>query len=195
MIEAYFPLVKRILLIAVKCAALLFVALMILVQLPEIRYDFSMTEPVKIESPDELFSAGIDRSTFVSIAGSANFEQAFVYRRYGMNYTYFTIEPYGIRLIVRTYETVTDDWNNIERFLGKLRPFDKQPFSYRIRSIFYEKFELNIPENSYFLGLRDVPKASGWQVGAIVFASVLWLVMFYMFFFFGRKPSVEADGI
>ncbi|MFC1607303.1 hypothetical protein ACFL47_04965 [Candidatus Latescibacterota bacterium] len=195
MIKAYFTVIKRLLLFFVKCAALLFVALMILVQIPELRYDFGASKPLTISSPEELNDAHIVRSTFSSVEGTPNFDLAFVYKRYGMSYTYFTLEPYGVKLILRTYDTVTDEWKNIDRFLGKLRPFDDQPFSYSIRKIFKDKNQIDIPENSYFLGLRDVPKPSGWQVGAIVFASILWLVMFYMFFFFGRKHSSAADGI
>ena len=194
MIKDFFLFSKKFWLFLIKCAALAFVAMMIMVQIPELRYDLSTTKPLTISKPEELKNARIDRSTFVAIEGTPNFDLAFVYSRYGLNYSYFTLEPYGIQLIVRTYDAVRDEWKNIDRFLGKLRPFDDQPFSKSIRIIFKEKNEIVIPDNSYFLGLRDVPKASGWQVGAIIFVSILWIVMFYMFFIYGRKPSASASS-
>ncbi|MBN1291267.1 MAG: hypothetical protein JXB48_05445 [Candidatus Latescibacteria bacterium] len=183
---------KRFWLTFIKCFALAFVALMILIQIPELSYDFSRKQPIQISKPEELNSDIISHTTFVSITGTPNFDRAFVYQRYGLNYTYFTVEPYGICLIARTYDKVTDEWKDMHRFLGKLRPFDKQPFSYRIRDIYKEKFQEDIPENAFFLGLRDVPKPSGWQIGAVIFASLMWLVMFYMFFFFGRNRNQVA---
>ena len=193
MIKHFFLFNKKFWLFLVKCAALAFVATMIMVQIPELRYDFRTNKPLILSNPDELNNAHIDRSTFVAIEGTPNFDHAFVYQRYGMNYTYFTLDPYGFQLIARTYETVTGEWENIDRFLGKLRPFDDQPFSYRIRAIYKEKNQIVIPDNSYFLGLRDVPNPSGWQVGAMIFASTLWIVMFYMFFIYRWKPSAWAS--
>ena len=38
--------------------------------------------------------------------------------------------------------------------------------------------------NAFFIALDDVPKVSGWQVGATIFASLLWIAMFFLFFFF-----------
>ena len=97
--------------------------------------------------------------------------------------------------MVRTYEPVTDEWKDLNRFLGKLRPFNHQPFHYKIRDIYKEKFDIKVPDNAFFLGLDDVPKISGWQVGAVTFAFVLWLVMFYMFYFFKwEKPSLNDTG-
>jgi hypothetical protein len=180
------PLVlqKRLWIFVLKCVGLLFVGSMIVIQIPELRYDLGDIRPIEISNPDELQKVRFGRATFVSVRGKANFEKAFVYQRYGLNYTYFIIEPYGLYLVSRTYEKVTDEWENLNRFLGKLRPFDDQPFSYRIREIFYDQYGDSIPQGAYFLGLDDIPKPSGWQIGAISFASVLWGVMFYLFFFF-----------
>jgi hypothetical protein len=175
---------KRFWFWVLKCFVLLFVGSMIVIQIPELRYDMSDIRPIEISNPDELERFSIRRATFVSVRGRANFEKAFVYQRYGLNYTYFIIEPYGLHLVSRTYEKVTDEWEDLNRFLGKLRPFDDQAFSYRIREIFYEQFEDSVPQDAYFLGLDDIPKPSGWQIGAVSFASVLWGVMFYLFFFF-----------
>ena len=104
----------------------------------------------------------------------------------------------GMNIVVRTYEPVTDEWKNIKTFLGKLRHFKKQPFHYKIIDKYKDKFNIDVPEDAFFMALHDVPKVSGWQVGAVIFASVLWLVMFYMFYFntckiysssFGRRLS------
>ena len=166
---------------------LLFVGGMVYVQIPELTYDFGSKVPQPITGADELTPQKFSKTTFVSIKGEPDFENAFVYKRYGLSYTYFNIKPYGINLVVRTYEPVTDEWNNLRMFLGKLRPFNHQPFHYKIRDIYKEKFDKDVPENSFFLGLDDVPKVSGWQVGSVIFAFVLWLVMFYMFYFYKWK--------
>ena len=47
-----------------------------------------------------------------------------------------------------------------------------------------EKFQVPVGEDAFFLALDDVPRLSGWQVGALIFASLLWIVMFYMFYFY-----------
>jgi hypothetical protein len=172
-----------------KLFALAFVAAMILIQIPELVYDFGPEEPVEIPGPEELGPARFHRATFVSISGIPNFDRAFIYRRYGLSYTYFLIEPYGIHLVARTYEEVGDDWKTVTQFVGKLRPFGRQPFSYRIRDIYRERFQEEIPEDAYFLALYDVPEASAWQIGAVALAAVLWVAMFYMFFFFFRRKK------
>jgi hypothetical protein len=172
---------------AVKLFALAFVAAMILIQIPELGYDFGPKEPVEIAGPEGLEPGRFNRATFVSLTGTPNFDRAFIYRRYGLSYTYFLIEPYGLGLVARTYEEVDDTWKTISQFVGKLRPFDRQPFSYRIRDIFEERFQEEIPQSAYFLAIYDVPKPSGWQVGAVALAGALWGLMFYMFFFFRRK--------
>ena len=166
-----------------RIAALLFVGGMIYVQIPELIYDLSPRVPVKIAGPEELTPEKYPETTFVSITGEPDFNRAFVYNRYGLSYTYFNIKPYGMNLVVRTYEPVTDDWKSINTFLGKLRPFNKQPFHYKIRDIYKEKFDADVPEDAFFMALDDVPELSGWQVGAALFACILWCVMFYMFYF------------
>jgi hypothetical protein len=184
MIELLLRLPKGLWLIPLKLLALGFVGGMVLVQIPELRYDFGPTSPVTVSGPEDLSSTLFSRATFVSVSGTANFERGFVYQRYGLNYTYFTIEPYGMRLVARTYHKVTDEWKDLNRFLGKLRPFNKQPFSYRIRQIYRDNYKIDVSEDTFFLALDDVPKPSGWQVGAMLFAGLLWLIMFYMFFFY-----------
>jgi hypothetical protein len=186
MIKLLFLFRKRLWLTLLKLLALGFVGGMMLVQIPELRYDFGPAAPVTISNPEDLSPAVFTQATFVSVAGTANFERGFVYQRYGLGYTYFTIEPYGIRLVARTYDKVNDEWKALNRFLGKLHPFNKQPFSYRIRQIYQDNYGTDVPDDAFFLALDDVPKPSGWQVGAILFASVLWLIMFYMFFFYDR---------
>ncbi|EFK07937.1 conserved hypothetical protein [delta proteobacterium NaphS2] len=172
---------------------LLFVSGMIFIQIPELRYDFGPKRPVTIPDPKGLSAEKMPGTLFVSIKGTPDFERAFVYKRYGLSYTYFNIKPYGERLVVRTYEPVTDEWKNLTRFLGKLRHFDHQPFHYRIRDIYEEKFGVTIPEDAFFLALDDVPESNGWQVGAFLFACILWAVMFYMFYFYRWKRGSHQE--
>jgi len=168
-----------------RIAALLFVGGMVYIQIPELTYDFGPKIPKAIKGVDELTTQNFSGTTFISIKGDADFERAFVYKRYGLSYTYFNIKPYGMNLVVRTYEPVKPgDWKKIKMFLGKLRPFNRQPFHYRIRDIYENKFDTEVPDNAFFFALDDVPKTSGWQVGAVIFACVLWCVMFYMFYFY-----------
>jgi hypothetical protein len=187
MTKKVFFLRKKFWLFFLKCFLLLFVGSMILIQIPELRYDFGPKQPIEISGPEDLTPDSINRTTFASVAGTPNFDRAFIYQRYGLNYTYFIIEPYGISLVARTYEKVTDDWKNLNRFLGKIIPFNKQPFSYRIREIYWEKFQEEVPKEAFFLALYDAPKPSGWQIGALTFASLLWLVLFYVFFLYKRR--------
>jgi hypothetical protein len=196
MTSALFFLRKVFWLNSLKILALLFVGAMIRLQIPELRYDLQPAKPVFITAQEEMTQERFSDSTFVSISGTADFDRAFIYSRYGLSYTYFNVKPYGMRLVVRTYNPVTDEWKDLNRFLGKLRPFNDQPFSYRIRAIFQDKYQAEIPEDAFFLGLEDIPKVSGWQIGAVIFAGTLWLVMFYMFFLFGRtKKTTDAASI
>ena len=187
MTRRFFLLRKGFWLLVLKLLALLFVAVMVVIQVPELLYDLGPKQPVEIAGPEGLGPGRFSKATFVSVSGSPNFDRAFVYRRYGLSYTYFLVEPYGIRLVVRTYEKVEDDWKDITQFVGKLRPFSRQPFSYRIRSIYRERFKEEIPRDAYFLALYDVPKPSGWQIGALIFAGILFAAMVYLFFFFRWK--------
>jgi len=97
------------------------------------------------------------------------------------------VAPYGARLVVRTYDKVTDQWEDLRRFLGRLQPFAQQPFSYRIREIYRERAGIEIPEDAFFLALDDVPQASGWQLGALALSGVLWVGMLYGFFLRRRR--------
>ncbi len=190
-------IIKKLLLFVLKVFVLMFVATLAVKQIPELRYDFGPKKPVEILRLQDLTPDGFVSSVFVSIHGIPDFQYAFSYRRYGLTFTYFTLEPYGLHVVVRTHDRVTDEWNDLNRFLGRLRPFEKQPFSYRIQEILREKMNVEIPEDSYFLALDDVPKPSGWQIGALAFSGVLWVVLFYLFFLYRgtlKRPSATKPG-
>lgn len=175
---------RFLLILALKLAVLFLVAVMAFIQVPELRYDLGRTTPLVIASPDDLDHRQFRQPAFVAVLGRADFSQAFTYQRYGLTFTYFTLKPYGIKIVVRTHERVTEEWPLLDRFLGKLRPFSEQPFSYRIEEIFREKNQVQIPPDAYFLALDDVPEVSGWQLGALIFSAVLWGVLLYLFFFY-----------
>ncbi len=175
--------------IPLKILALAFVGIMMALQFPELSYDFGSKTPISISGPEVLAEKQYKNSVFVSIQGKPNFERAFVYQRYGLSYTYFSLDPYGAHVVVRTYGEVTDDWKKINRFLGKLRPFDSQPFSYRIREIYKEKFNTDILEGAYFLSLDEVPRVSAFQLGATVLSGIVWLGMLYGFFLHRRLKT------
>jgi hypothetical protein len=179
-----------------KILVLAIVATMVVVQLPELFYDISGKNPVEITGNDDLEEKEITKSTFAAIDGTPDFSRAFVYQRYGLSYTYFVLKPYDPLVIVRTYESVDETWYDFSRFVGKLRPFDDQPFSYRIEEIMMEQFGEQVPDGSYFLGLYDVPKVNGWQIGTISLATVLIGVMIYFFFFFKwKRRNTKKDEL
>ena len=186
-----FFLRKRFWITALKVLFLVFIASMFLVQVGELRYDLGAKTPVQIDGVEQLQVQVGQNAVFASVRGKPNFERAFVYQRYGLSYTYFLLEPYHLRVVVRTYEKVGLEWEGLTRVVGKLRPFDDQPFSYAIEKIFQEQFGETVPPGAYFLGLYDVPKLSGWQVGAMSFAVVLWGVMFWLFFFFHPRHRLQ----
>lgn len=184
-----FFLRKRFWIRVLQVMALVFVGAMGLIQVPELLYDLGNRTPISVEGPAGLTRERFPRATFAAVSGTADFEHAFVYRRYGLSYTYFTLAPYGPRLVVRTHDRVTDAWRDTERFLGRLRPFDKQPFSYRIREIFADSMGVEIPGDAFFLGLDDVPRPSAWQIGAVIFAGALWILLFGLFFLRRRRSG------
>jgi hypothetical protein len=177
-------MIKKIVLLVLKVAVLYVVATLAFLQGPELRYDLGERTPAAVTSQEELESLTVRYPVFVALHGHIDFGNAFTYQRYGLTFSYFTIKPYGLQIVARTHERVTDEWTQLDRFLGKLRPFKDQPFSYRIEEIFREKFNHAIPAGSYFLALDDVPGVSGWQIGAIVFSVLLWVVLFYFFFLY-----------
>lgn len=176
--------IKKIFLLLGKLLVLFLVGYLAYLQLPELLYDLSEKTPTAITSKEELTKYDLKQSTFVAVQGRANFANAFSYQRYGLTFTYFTIKPYGLSIVARTHEKVTDEWTKLDRFLGKMRPFAMQPFSYRIEEIFQSKMGISIPQDAYFLALDDVPEVNGWQVGAILFSIILWGVLVYLFFFY-----------
>lgn len=189
-----FFLRKRFWITALKVLFLAFIASMFLVQIGELRYDLGGKTPVAIDGVEQLKAQGGKGAVFASVRGRANFQRAFVYQRYGLSYTYFLLEPYHLGLVVRTYEKVGPEWEDLARFVGKLRPFDDQPFSYAIEKIYREQFGETVPPGAFFLGLYDVPKLSGWQVGAMAFAVVLWGVLFWLFFFFHPRHRIRQPA-
>jgi hypothetical protein len=192
---------RRILIGGLKVLALAFFCMTALVQLPELTYDLGPGTPVEVSSPEELtaerFGSGRERrSTFVSVEGRADFDRAFVYTSHGIRYTYFPVEPYGTRLVCRTHEKVTDEWKAIGRFVGRLRPYRRMPFSRSVRRAFADEFGAEVRPDAFFLAMDDVPRPSGWQVGALVFSAAAFGVLLYLFFIRPRRSGrAAADGV
>ena len=162
---------------------------MILLQIPELLYDTLENRPVRIGSSADLDPRLLKGTSFAIIQGSPNFEDGFDYIRYGIRFTYFTVDPYGTRIIARAYDVDTEVWEKMTELRGKLRPFSSQPFSYVIRELFAEKIGEEPADNTFFLGVNDVPKANGWQIGTVIFAILLFTAMVYFFFFFRRDKQ------
>jgi hypothetical protein len=182
----------RIFLIILKVFLLIIVIMMIRFQIPELRYDFGTKEPIHIESVDELSFERFSRSTFAKIQGKANFTKAATFAKHGVRYTYFLLDEYGPKLVVRTPETVSEEWGDIDFHIGRLRPYHHMPFSRSVRSGFRKLFDVGIPEDAYFLARDDVPRFSGWSVAAVCFAGILFCVLTYFFFIHGRLVAVRS---
>jgi hypothetical protein len=186
-------MIIRALLTLLKIALLLIVAFMAWMQVPELSYDFGSKTPVEITDPAGLTEYQVMGTVFASVKGTPDFTNAFVYKRYGLDHHYFTVEPYGMKMVVRTYDEITEEWRQIGRFVGRLRPFDQQPFSHYISAIYLEKFGVAVPGDAWFLALDDVPKPSGWQVGGLILAGTIWFFLVWLFFF--RKGSFRARHV
>lgn len=172
----------RIFLILLKLFLLAVVTLMIKLQIPELRYDFGTKEPVSIETLDELSAARSPRAMFASVRGKADLTKAATFSKYGVRYTYFLLNEYGDKLVVRTLEEVNEDWVDIDFHVGRLRPFNRMPFSRSVRAGFRAHHDIGIGEDAFFLARDDVPRPNAWSIGAVIFASVLWCVLVYFFF-------------
>ncbi|MGD8353225.1 MAG: hypothetical protein PVJ01_03590, partial [Pseudomonadota bacterium] len=133
-------MILRAILLFLKIFLLLVIAFMAWLQIPELLYDFGSRTPVMIEDPSQLTSSTIRGTVFASIKGTPDFTNAFIYKRYGLDHHYFTVDPYGMKLVVRTYDEITDEWRQINRFVGRLRAFDEQPFSRYIAAIYRDRF-------------------------------------------------------
>jgi len=135
------------------------------------------------------------RSTFASIHGTVDLTKAAIFAMHGVRFTYFLLEEYGPGLVVRTPEQIDEGWTQIDTHLGRLRPYRRMPFSRSVRAGFRKNFDVGIPEDALFLGREDVPRFSGWSVGAVIFASLLWCILAYFFFLHGRITKRAAKGL
>ena len=181
----------RILLFFLKVFVLLVVTAMIKSQIPELKYDLGTKEPVSIESLADLSTLDFDRSLFVSVRGKPDLSKAATFAKHGVRYTYFLLNGYNDKLVVRSPETPNEEWNNIDLHLGRLRPYHRMPFSQSVRAGFAQLFDVTIPDDAYSLSRDDVPRLSGWSVGAVIFAVILWCVLAYFFFVHSRLCIVR----
>jgi hypothetical protein len=179
-------LLGRIFLTLLKLFLLLVVTAMIKFQIPELQYDFGEKEPVNIQSADELSVEHFGRSTFASVQGKADFTKAASFSKHGVRYTYFLLDEYGTKLVIRTPEAVSEEWAKIDFHIGRLRPYHRMPFSRSVRVGFRKHFDIGIPEDAFFLARDDTPRPNGWSIGAVIFASVLWCILTYFFFIHRR---------
>lgn len=191
--------VGRVLLFFLKLFLLLVVTAMVRFQIPELRYDLGEKEPVHIRSADELSLERFTEATFVAIHGRADLTKAATFAKHGVRYTYFLLEEYGPKLVVRTAEEVNEGWGQIDVHMGRLRPYHRMAFDRSVGAGFRTHFDVEIAEDAFFLGRDDVPKLSGWNLGAVIFACVLWCTLFYFFFIYGwikaaRRRMVAGLG-
>ena len=169
-----------------KVFLLLVVTAMVRFQMPELRYDLGQKEPVHIKSADELSAERFPKATFVAIHGKADLTKAATFAKHGVQYTYLLLEEYGPKLMVRTAEPVNEDWAQIDVHMGRLRPYWRMAFDRSVRAGFKTHFDVDIADDAFFLGRDDVPRLSGWNLGAVIFAGTLWCILFYFFFVHGR---------
>lgn len=184
--------VKRVLLIPLKLFVLAVVAMMIRLQLPELRYDLGTREPVEVASANDLSMERFAQPTFVAVKGKPDLAKAAVYATHGVPFTYFLLDGYGARLVVRAPEKVDRGWADVHVHLGRLRPYHRMPFSRSVRAGFQQLFDVSIPDDAFFLARDDAPRPSGWTIGAAIFAGILWCALAY--FFFIQRHMARAAG-
>jgi hypothetical protein len=178
------PLIRRIAVTVAKTAALVFVAGMALLQVPELTYDLGPKQPLAVRSPVDLEAAGAG-TVFADVAGTIDADHAFVHRTHGLAWSYFLLDEYGTRLVVRSPEPLAgreEEWSRVRRHLGRLKPYAGMPFRRSVAATFREQFGVEIPADAHFLARDDVPAAGGWQVGAAVLAATVWGVLVWLFF-------------
>jgi hypothetical protein len=173
---------RRLPLTVLKLFLLAVVTMMIRVQIPELRYDFGSHEPAEVASTDDLSLERFPQPAVASVEGTPDLTKAARYATHGVPFSYFLLEGYGPKLVVRTPEKIDRDWTDINIHIGRLRPYHRMPFSRSVRAGFQQLFDVRIPEDAFFLARDDVPRPSGWTLGAVIFASVLWCVLAYFFF-------------
>ncbi len=187
--------VVRVFLIILKLFMMFVVTAMIMFQIPELQYDFGTKEPLCIKSVDELSIDRFPQSTFVSIQGKGDFAKAATLAKYGVQYTYFLLDGFDNKLVVRTHEAVGKEWENIDFHIGRLRPFDQMPFSRSIRAGFRKLYDVGVDQDAFFLARDDVPRLSGWSIGAVSLVSILWCLMAYFFFVHGRVTAKRVKKV
>jgi len=161
-------------------------------QIPELQYDLGSKKPVPIESPEDLYNRHFGRSTFVSVRGTPDLSKAATFAKHGVRYTYFLLAEYGDKLVVRSPDMPNEEWADIDLHVGRLRPYHRMPFSRSVRAGFAQIFDLNVPDDAFSLARDDVPRLSGWNIGAVGFAGVLWCVLAYFFFIHGCLRSARG---
>ena len=181
----------RIFLTILKLFLLLVVIMMIRFQIPELRYDLGTKTPINIQSVDDLSIDRVSRSTFAKIKGKADFTKAATFPMHGVPFTYFLLEEYEAKLVVRTAEEMTEEWSEIDFHIGRLRPYHRMPFSRSVRAGFRKNFDIGIPEDAFVLARDDVPRLSGWSIFGVSFAGVLFCVLTYFFFIHSRVIAVK----
>jgi hypothetical protein len=175
-------IIARIALALVKMLIMAVATLMIIVQIPELRYDLASGEPVQITAADQLSPARYAGPTLAVVHGTPDFERAAIFAKHGVQFTYFLLEEYGTALVVRAPEPLTEEWKQIDRHVGRLRTYARMPFRRSIRAGFRSNFGVELPEDALFLARDDVPRLSGWAIGAAVFSTALWCILFYCLF-------------
>ncbi len=178
----HYRFLRRLPLTVLKLFLLAVVTMMIRVQIPELRYDFGPREPVEVASVDDLSLERFPLPTVASIHGKPDLTKAAAYATHGVPFSYFLLDGYGTKVVVRTPEKIDPAWADISVHIGRLRPYHRMPFSRSVRAGFQQLFDVHIPDDAFFLARDDVPQPSGWTLGAVIFASILWCVLAYFFF-------------
>lgn len=177
--------VKRAGLLVLKLFLLLVATMMIRFQLPELRYDFGTRQPVEIRSAAELTAERFPQATFACVRGRPDLTRAATYATHGVPFSYFLLDGYETKIVVRSAEPIDETWADIGAHVGRLRPLRRMPFSRTVRAGFRQLFGADLPDEAFFLARDDVPDPNGWSIGAMVFAATLWCTLAYFFFIHG----------
>lgn len=189
--------IRRIVIKVLKLVALAFPVLLFYTQIPELRYDHGPKTPVEIRGVDDLKPLAGKHSTFVAVHGKGDFDKAIIYKTHGQAYLYFLVKSYGETLVIRSYEKPTeeneDQWKRIDRWVGRLQPMRKMAFKGTVLGHFQREHGADVTLDGFFLARDDVPKVSGWQIGAISYSILLFLALLFFLFIRPRWKARKAS--
>jgi hypothetical protein len=142
-----------------------------------------------IDGPDALTPRRHREITYAVVPGP--FDEAWTVRHNAMGLTYRYVMPRRfdgkLVIVIPPQVEIETDPNALGRAEGKLWALDRTGFERTIRERFSEEHGIELAEPAFALMQGGIPRVSGWNVASVALATMLWLVLFYLFFI--RRPG------